>query len=180
MSGINLENLPTAFTACDNFEKLTQKQIFNIVSRFSYIDEIVKNINEWLDSGTIEFSHFIDDLELDLSVNQNLPGSENTESSYLIHSSWSFDMPPSTLRRELGEAIIKSINEPTPNIMCSIDDFKSWIKDQGSSLSNAVTCFYSSKSSPSAIAHYIAIDIILINLLSSTYKMRLNDKLTSP
>ena len=110
MSGINLENLPTAFTACDNFEKLTQKQIFNIVSRFSYIDEIVKNINEWLDSGTIEFSHFIDDLELDLSVNQNLPGSENTESSYLIHSSWSFDMPLSTLRRELGEAIIKSIN----------------------------------------------------------------------
>lgn len=180
MSAVDRKNLPAAFMVCDDFNTLTQKQIFNIVARFRYIDEIIENIHEWLDSEKTEFNHFIDDLELDLSVNQNLPGNEGMESSYLIHSSWSFDMPPSSLRSELSEAIIKSINEVTPGTMCSLDDFKSWIKNQSLSLSNAVTGFYSAKSSSSAIAHYIAIDIILINLLSSAYKMRLNDEFTIP
>jgi hypothetical protein len=165
---------------CDNFNRLTQKQIFSIVSRFNYIDEIIENINEWLDSDKTELSHFIDDLELDLSVNQNLPGDEGKESSYLIHNSWTFNMSPSSLRSELSETIIKSINEEIPGTMCSLDDFKLWIQNQSLALNEAVTGFYSAKSSPSAIAFYIAIDIILINLLSSTYKMRLNDELTKP
>lgn len=180
MSTVDRKNLPTAFMACDDFNTLTQKQIFNIVARFNYIDEIIENIHEWLDSEKIQFNHFIDDLELDLSVNQNLPGDESMESSYLIHNSWSFNMSPSSLRSELSEAIIKSINEATPGIMCSIDDFKLWIKNQSLALNEAVTGFYSAKSSLSAIAFYIAIDIILISLLSSTYKMRLNDELTKP
>ena len=82
--------LPDALLRSDDYLDLNEKQVFNLQSRFDYIDEVVDDITQWLngegDSETLD--DFLNLLEVDVAVNQNLNIGNDYESNWVIHSSW--------------------------------------------------------------------------------------------
>lgn len=174
MSIFDQQSLPVAFMNSQEFKGLTQKQVFNLEARFRYVGEIVKNVEEWLSGNEEEFKEFLDNLELDLSVNQNLPDGEERETSYLIHSSWTFETTVAQLRHALSPPIIAWLDESLPRIDCSLTEFRFWLANQCRALRNVVTEFYAAKSFACAIAYFVAMNILLATMLAGTYKARLN------
>jgi hypothetical protein len=170
--------LPSAITESSEFKNLTDKQIYNIEARFRYLDEIIDNIESWLaGSGKdVDVRSFLDDLELDLSVNQNLPHGQSVDfvSSWLIHTSWTFGTNAQSLVHDLSTTLLSKIEQNIPRISSSLDEFKAWLMEQCSAIKIALDDFYNAQTFTGAIAHHIAIDILLINMLAGIYKIRLN------
>ncbi|MES2353497.1 MAG: hypothetical protein V4568_03670 [Pseudomonadota bacterium] len=175
MSIFDQKILPAVFMNSLEFKELTQKQVFNLEARFRYVGEIVENVESWLLNDGNDFKGFLDSLELDLSVNQNLPDeSEDRETSHLIHSSWTFDTTVAQLRHALSPSIIAWLDQNLPRVDCSLTEFNAWLAIQCKALREVVTEFYGAQSFSSTIAHYIAMDILLANMLAGVYKARLN------
>ncbi len=170
---------PAAFTQSDDYKNLTAKQVASIQSRFKYIEEIICQIEAWVSStrSVEDVRGFLDSLELDISVNQNLPEEDksNIYSSWLIHSSWTFCLSGALLYQQLSCDITSAIEQPLPSCRCSIQEFKTWLHGQSNALSKILEEFYSACQWESIVAHLIALDIILANMLVGLYKSRLND-----
>jgi hypothetical protein len=175
--------LPEAFTDTDEFRGLTEPQIQSFKSRLDYVREIIHNIEEWLTTvPTVEsFRDFLSELELDLAVNQNLPRDNNREaiSSWLIHDSWTFETNSMLMKEALSNSVVAQLDKPTPSINANLTEFCSWLAGQCEALREATDKFCTADSFTAAIAHYLAMDVILANLLVGTYKARLNPALSA-
>jgi len=174
-------SLPAALIDSDEFRALDPKQVSNFQARFRYVQEIAEKIERWLSHKEPEVTLrlFLDNLELDLAVTQNLPEEDQTQqSAWLIHSSWTFECPVSRMRAQLTPDVVASIEQGPPPIDAQAGHVQQWLRDQGVALRHLLGRFHSAATFEVAIAYHIAIDILLANLLVGTYKARLNPALT--
>jgi hypothetical protein len=173
-------SLPVALTDSDEFRALKPEQVSNFEARFRYVQEIVEKIERWLSNQQpgVTLRSFLDDLELDLAVNQSLPEEDQTQqSAWLIHSSWTFECSVSQMRAQLTADVVTAIERGPPSVDAQAREVQQWLRDQGVALRHLLERFHSAATFEIAIAHHIAIDILLANLLVGTYKARLNPSL---
>lgn len=173
-------SLPAALVDSDEFRALNLTQISNLEARFRYVQEIIEKIGRWLHQNKpdIPLRSFLDDLELDLAVAQNLPEEDRTQqSAWLIHSSWTFECSVSQMRAQLTSDVVASIERGSPSIDAQASEVRDWLHNQTTALRDLLGRFYCATTFETAIAYHIAIDILLANLLAGTYKARLNTSL---
>ena len=173
-------HLPSCIFENAEIQKLTDRQISSLLSRFDRIDDIVEQIRDWTRRNDARSTkEFLDSVEVDLVISQNLP-EENPEeaiSSYIVHSSWTFSIEASELGDALPDATIRAIDMAVPSINSDEAVFRNWIVALAEALDSECEQFFSSKLFREVVAHFIAIDILLANLLLGVYKVRLNKKL---
>lgn len=102
----------------------------------------------------------------------SLPDSEKGVSAWLIHSSWTFEASQ-PLRHQLSSEVIVAIDSAIPKVDALPSDYKKWLQDQGKALKNWLDRFYSGTTYSLAIAHIIAADTILANILAGAIRFRL-------
>lgn len=124
---------------------------------------------------TDDLKLFLDDLELDVAVNQNLSNAEDTISAWLTHHSWTFDMTGSSLSNQLSSDLLPFLDTKVVDLRCTTKEYMSWLLRQALGIKIALKNFYSSGSLEQVVAHIIAIDILLCNTLLGLYKSRLKD-----
>lgn len=168
--------LPEAITASKEFSELTTRQRKGFEANLVYIGRIVNDIDEWLahDRPELTPKHFFDELELDVLTVQSLPDTDKGISTWLIHSTWTQDVTGQSLGHQLSSEIMMRINSPPPPIEADHQAYKEWVQGQGKALKHCLNIFYSGANFNSALAHLIASDAILANLLTGLTRFRLS------
>lgn len=168
--------LPEAITASKDFSELTARQRKGFEANLAYIDRIVNDIDEWLAQDRPELTpkHFFDELELDVLTVQSLPDTDKGISTWLIHSTWTQEVTGQALGHQLSSEIMMTINLPPPQIEADHRDYKQWLQGQGKALKLCLNIFYSGLNFNSALAHLIASDAILANILTGLTRFRLS------
>jgi hypothetical protein len=171
--------LPPSIVSCDEFENLSEKQRFNYRARLRYVEEITLKIDEWLAGKETDFFSFLDTVELDLYINQGAPvgNGEDHVSAWLIHTSWTFETSVAKMLRSLQSSVRERIDAPPPGLDAPIDQFRSWIQGQNEALTTALNSYFGAESFDQAMANQLAIDALLLNVLSGVCKARLNKRL---
>lgn len=166
--------LPKALIASNDWLGLTQSQQFNFESRIKYINEIVDNISEWLE-GSSEWgslSEFLDDLELDVSVNQNLNSDEDFVSSWLIHSTWGNSERDRISAALLPSVVISALDRPLPDIEIGNAAVTAWLKLHRDALQASLGAFYNSTAFSEVLSSILVFDTLMAMLLCGLYKLR--------
>lgn len=170
----NGNSLPAALVASDEFRHLADHQKRNFSARLNYIAEVVEKIGAWLEGRQEPLRDFLDDLELDLLVNIGAPTDGNAQSSWLVHSSWTFGSSASLLREQLGSNATSLLDQTVPSSCCSPDELCVWLARRAAGLKSFLENFFAAPSYVKAIAVLLAIDILLVQLLLGTTRARLN------
>jgi hypothetical protein len=167
--------LPRSLTESDEFKQLTADSVRAFQARLQYIGEVVDQIDAWLAKTQNNFPEFLDNLELDLSVTQNLPGDANSgHTSYLIHSSWSFEVTVAEIRHAIPGNLLQPLEAALPSIDSSLSQFNAWLEAQALGIKSAATSFSAAQSMAEALACHLALDIFVGDLLIGCYKARFN------
>lgn len=118
---------------------------------------------------------FVEDLEQDASHLQEftLPWG-GTLCRWLVHHSWTFYTTPADMRARLPAPILHLINATEPSTDASLVSVERWFEQLGEGLASAANAVLKATDYGSAIAHHVALDILLGRILSACYKLRLN------
>lgn len=169
--------LPPALIESDDYQNLNDIQQKNFVARLHYCEEIADNITSWLNKSSDWKNErdFLDDLELDVSASHVLPSGQPEEfiSSWLIHSSWTFDLEPDVLRRSLSNELLDALDRALPSFSSAPESVDEWLGTQSKLICSLIRGFSACAEYASAIAYLIALDIAMASLLASLYKLRL-------
>ncbi len=174
------DRFPKALTDSTEFRALNADQASSLQARFRHIDEIVSNIEKWVEGKNRDdtLRSFLDDLELDLVSAQGWPGDQEKEqSSWLIHSSWTFEASASEMRRSIPQQVAEALDGQTLRLGATRGEVQTWLRSQVLSLRLAVEQIYAASSFAAAIASLIVVDILLVSMLAGVYKTRLNPSL---
>jgi hypothetical protein len=168
--------LPAVITECDEYETLTEDERTAFLQRLK---------GAW-DLGTSlaggerrrefpDFFLFVEDLEQDVSHLQefSLPWG-GAISRWLVHHSWTFYTTPADMRACIAEELLGLINAGEPSTDAPLADSERWLCDLGKGMVYAANAVINASDYGSAMAHQIALDILLGRLLSACYKLRLN------
>ncbi|HEV2189250.1 MAG TPA: hypothetical protein VGR70_18720 [Stellaceae bacterium] len=167
--------LPKILEMSDRYQDANELQKKNLKGRFQFIEQITLEIAEWLDRTETDFDAFLDRIELHLAINQGAPlDAEGSVSAWLIHTSWTFETSPRKMRQELSHDLASELNRSPPSIDDNLARFNLWLNQQNSALIAALADFRASKTIDAALANLIAIDALLLNLLTGATRARLN------
>lgn len=170
--------LPEVIRQSDDFNALTKTQVSSLQHRLNYVWEIIENIKIWSkgESEWASLKDFLEDLELDVSVNVvfTSQGNENSEvlSNWVIHSSWYEDIDAVELRKSLNTDLANFINTQGPTWFFTEEQANEWLKLFSYNLGLALEGFYNSKNVKAALAYYLAIDALLANALAGIYALK--------
>jgi len=170
--------LPSALQEAAAFRALSPAQKNHFDTRMAYIAEIPRAIKDWVARTEIptEFWPFVDELALDLSVNLCVidASTDKTVSSWLVHSTWASDASAAKMHNAVTPMLRKSLGRGLPDLSCNRSDFRSWLVDMNEVLEISLRSFYAATTFEDALAHHIAIDIVLGKMLVATEQLRLS------
>ncbi len=170
--------LPRSIQELEEYTELTEKQKSAFQNRLYYIEEIAEKIEKWLinDKGE-SLSYFLEDLELDISVNCVFSCNGNNQneivSSWVIHATWIEEENLSRIKSFIGLQAMAFINRDGPKISDSSQQSVEWLKLLSAAIKTELAGFYSSREVDAALAHYYCIDIIIAKSLSVFYILKL-------
>lgn len=168
-------SLPKILFTLLESEELDAREVDALQFRIQGANRITDDIERWIASDSSPVREFLDALELDLSVLQNLPGGgPERVTSYAIHSSWTFELAPNEMRRCIDPDVAKTMSVAPPSIDSSLVEFSNWANLMASSLRKVCRSFSRSEVIEEAMAMWIAIDVLLLLLLVGTTQTRLN------
>ena len=168
-------HLPKILEMSDRYQDANELQKKNLRGRFQFIEQITLEIAEWLGRTETDFDAFLDRIELHLAINQGAPSdAESSVSAWLIHTSWTFETSSHKMRQELRDDLANELDRSPPSIDVNLVRFDQWLNRQNSALISALADFRASKTIDAALANFIAIDVLLLNLLTGATRARLN------
>jgi hypothetical protein len=169
--------LPSVILGSPEFRELNSTQALNLEARYNFLSEIHGELTEWLAQGEKKeaLKYLLDNIELDAGAALNLSGNpEEMISAWLIHSTWTSDIPVEHMHNALDEDTIRLLDQPAPRIDSSSAEFIDWLKLHATGLGQTMSLFKQADSFAQAIALAIAINILFVNLLVALYRARLN------
>jgi hypothetical protein len=170
--------LPTPVEQGRDFRDLNETQKRNYKSRLRFIEQITMEMDDWLGGKENDFRSFLDRIELHLAINQGAPHDADLNiSSWLMHTSWTFETSARQMYAQLEKELVSELDHPLPGLDPDLTQLNNWLTHQNSALKAALDRFYAAQTFDSAMAHQIAIDILVTNLLSSVVRVRLNPRL---
>jgi len=170
--------VPEPLGALAEFKSLTDEQRVDFLARLRYIEEITRKIDEWVSGAETDMRAFLDRVELDLYLNQGVPSSGDSPiSSWLVHTSWTFDTTAQRMYKTLLPEVIAELDRPQPRLGAEVGSWNVWVAKQNAGLRLALTAFYDATDITDVIAHLVALDVLLANILAGVSKMRLHPSL---
>lgn len=168
--------LPAVMTECDEYATLTEEERASLLGRL----QSARNLGLALAEGELRkdypnFFQFVETLEQDASHIQefHLPWG-GALSRWLMHHSWTFYTTPRDMRACLTTKMVELINASEPSTDAPLESSDRWIGELGDGLVAATNAIADATDYGSAMAHQIALDILLGKVLSACYKLRLN------
>lgn len=175
LSGLNMPiQLPDVLLRSDDYFELNEKQAFNLQARFDYIDEIVDDITQWLnsesDSETLD--DFLDILELDVNVNLSINSGNDDESIWLVHSSWGDGVEEMPSQDKLPTDVLMSLDDDLPKLSAGDTAVNAWLENQRNALRRALETLSDANDFAEVLSSILAVDILMAKLLAGIYKLR--------
>ena len=152
-------SLPHALTSSAEFQELTSREREQFEARFERVTMIVEQVETWLSGRGESLKEFVDTLELDLAVTQNLPNPSNADerqTSYLIHSSWTFETTVAGMQHALSPEVSKALDNPVPSLTCSLSEFKRWLQEGARAIRLSLDLFSGAQTFSEVLGAYIA------------------------
>ena len=166
--------LPIVLTQSEDYLELTEKQSLNFQSRMNYILEITDNITEWLNGkgNWASLEAFLDDLELDVSVNQNLNTGDDYISSWLIHNSWGDGVEEKASLAKLPVDVLASLDADLPELRAQDTEVNAWLEGLRDALRRVLETLLAANNFAEVLSSILAMDMLMVNLLAGLYKLR--------
>ena len=167
--------LPGALLRSDDYLELSEKQAFNLQARFNYIDEIVNDITQWInsESNSEMLDDFLDTLELDVNVNLSIDSGNDNESIWLIHSSWGDGIEERPSQDKLPTDVLTSLDADLPRLSADDAEINAWLKNQSNTLRRALKALSAASDFSEVLSSILAVDILMAKLLAGIYKLRI-------
>ncbi len=168
--------LPTVIVECDEYETLTEEERAAFLQRLESALKLGQSLAEGvLRKENPDFFQFVEELEQDASHLQefSLPWG-GTLSRWLVHHSWTFYTTPADMRGCLTAQMLHLINAGEPSIDAPLASTDQWLRELGEGVASAANAVLKATEYGSAMAHHIALDILLGRVLSACYRLRLN------
>lgn len=168
--------LPAVISECDEYKDLSEEDRSSFLRRLESVRELglslaCRNRRECYP----DFFQFVEDLELDVS---HLEEFDSQSRSYLsrwaTHYSWTFYTTPADMRRIAAVDVLELINSDEPSTDAPLDASEHWFSELGRGLTVSADAVIHATDYGTAMAHQIALDILLTKLLTACYKLRLN------
>lgn len=169
--------IPTALLSLLEFESLSDSEKANFGFRLDYIAEIADKLKAVPNSEAADWKDIVDDIELDVVVNLGIPRDGSAESSWTVHTSWTFGLRAHNLRTALGGPLIARIEKGIPSSASQFAQFPDWLIERGDTLHELLGRLYSAATATGAVALLLAIDVVLAQLLLGAYGARLNEQI---
>lgn len=171
--------LPTVITDCDEYETLTDEHRASYLHRLESVRELGVSLSDGTRrSEDPEFCLFVEELELDASQLQEFRSPwDGGPTRWLMHYSWTFDTSPGRMRHSLSSlspALLKMVDSAEPRSDAPLASSERYLEELGSRLVQAVDAIFAASTYDSAMAHQIAMDIMLNRLLAVCFRLRLN------
>jgi hypothetical protein len=168
-------DLPLALQQSDDFKDLTTAEAKGFQTRLRFIEECLQEMELWLsgaETGGRSLRDLINDVELDLSVCQSVPAKGQGVSSWLVHTSWTFETS-NPLNQELSLDLRKGIDQDSPHVGSDEEALRQWLEEECATLRAALDGFYAASTASRAVAHLVAMNSIVAALLFGFYRARL-------
>ncbi|NII53159.1 hypothetical protein [Luteibacter sp. SG786] len=168
--------IPPVLAESDEYADLSEEDRAAFVRRLESVQELGVSLAQGDRRGSYpDFFQFVEDLELDASHLQEFDASTSVYlSRWAIHYSWSFYTTPGDMRHVLTEDLLQLIDASEPSTDAPLGASEYWFSELGRGLAVSVDAIVNAKDYGVAIAHHIALDILLSRLLTSSYRLRLN------
>lgn len=175
---MEIKKIPTAILDLPEYAELATVKKENFSSRLTYIEELARKIIDVnLGIPKEQRSFFINDLELDISINIAVSRAGDNVSPWIVHTSWAFGLLPGDLAIAVDAEILPSPENPGLAVSCTWEEFHRWLQSQGSILLKAIERFYEAKSLETAIGCLFSADYSMSVIYSSIVAQRFNPKI---
>lgn len=168
--------LPIVITESDEYLILSEEDRASLLRRLEDSRALGLSLSDGnRRNGFPDFFQFVEDLELDASHLQEFDSpSRASLSRWAMHYSWTFYAKPADMRYCLAEDVIRLINSDEPTTDAPFTNTDKWLVELGQGLVSATEAIINAKDYVTAMAHQIALDILLSRILTACYKLRLN------
>lgn len=157
--------IPSALLESDDYKALTTKERDEFSARLCYCDEIAEKA---YDAGKISDSALlgvIDDIELDAFSILSLGDAKTRVSSYIIHSSWTFECDRGAMAQYVVPDAEKFLGSVSCALMMSGKNAKKWLVDWSRVMRLSLSKFGASSSFTESVTHLIVIDALVSSYL---------------
>ncbi len=171
--------LPKALRSLDVVDNLTNEGIREFCGKLQYVQQLGRQAVEFFEKDSNEstlVAEFIDSFELDLYANISIGGRREI-TPWIVHSSWTFETKQDELFKELTRDVIVSIKYPCPEITGSLEETIVFMGTISRALLIALENVFSTNSLQQAIANLIAVDLLLLKMLTHVVSCRFNPNL---
>ncbi|QQS11023.1 MAG: hypothetical protein IPK81_15580 [Rhodospirillales bacterium] len=169
------DSLPTVLTAHENFADVSEVDCLHLLQRLHYIREIASKIAEWLSEHGEPLRHFLEDIELDLTVCVvfGIGEKSSTLSSWLLHSCHTVGFDGAAMRGHLSERQVALLDATLPTD-CAVVEIEVWLGALAAGLNETLDRFFAARSYAEAMAHHIALDSLVAAATAVVAKLHLN------
>lgn len=170
------DSLPRVITECDEYAALSEEDRASFIRRLRSSRALGSSLSTGHRKVSYpDFFQFVEDLELDLSHLQEFDSPSRINlSRWATHYSWTFYASPAEMRNSISESLLRLINADEPTTDSALIDTEQWMAELGQGLVSAVDAIVDANTYTYAMAHQIALDILLSRLLVTCYRLRLN------
>jgi hypothetical protein len=168
--------IPQCITTNSDFIALTEASQRDFEAKINYCLEIEKTVNTWIKHPTDTLENLLDELELDgLSIlSSGFGDPENCVSTYIFHSSWTFECQKEILNRLVPFEARSLLGKAVPNFNASTNEIVMWLQEWDVAIATTIQTFISAQNFDSAIASKITLDSLILAMLCVTAVSRLN------
>jgi hypothetical protein len=156
--------LPPALTESDEYQDLRASARDAFLAHVRYIQEIPFKFREWLEDGATasELEDLVHRVDLDISINLRVPGSDEAVSPWIVRRSWMVSARPiasflESRHRPLLDASVPVIGAP-------LSEVRQWIAGMATGLSELLDGFFSAKTFDHVVAHLVATYVLLAGI----------------
>ena len=169
--------LPCALDSVEPYYLLPQEIKHKVLTRLLRIDEVCRNILADISTTTVDVDNLVDNCELDFLQLQSSQPDLPAISQYIQHSEWTRSFSKLELVRKLDGDIQRGLNVPIPDVTTDKPSIVEFFEDQARLLVQAIESFFVSETAEGAIAHILAIDLIVYQMALAAAKTRINAKI---
>lgn len=168
--------IPQCVISSSDFSALTEAAQHDFEAKINYCLEIEKTVNTWIKHPEDTLESLLDDLELDglsiLSSGFGYP--ENCVSTYLFHSSWTFECQKETLNGLVSFEARNLLTKAVPSFNASTDEIVMWLQEWDVAVAKTIQAFMTAQSFDLAMTSIITLDSLVLVMLCITAASRLN------
>lgn len=153
----------------------SEAQVSAFMRRMRHVAEVTETLRQWTIAHERTSFEVLDDIDADVNAILSVGvGSDNVDSLFLMHSSWTADLSAAAMSESLRKETVGFICAGFDKLLLSEQDVRAWLEDWVSAMTATLEDFEASGTADEAVGRVVGSNLLLCKLQMFIAMTRLN------